>query len=89
MLLTRGFRATSPRDDHPTLCRCNMQNGTVKSNEELVKVLNAAEVPGTDVVGESCQQHSGGNPPSETTEAAELLHCAQRFGQHSEPNFVL
>ncbi|KAI7844483.1 hypothetical protein COHA_001942 [Chlorella ohadii] len=25
-------------------------NGTVKSNEELVKVLNAAEVPGTDVV---------------------------------------
>ncbi|PRW33625.1 Triosephosphate cytosolic [Chlorella sorokiniana] len=25
-------------------------NGTLKSNEELVKVLNAAEVPGTDVV---------------------------------------
>jgi hypothetical protein len=29
-----------------------LQNGTVKSNEELVKVLNEAEVPGTDVVGE-------------------------------------
>lgn len=36
-----------PSGLHPCL-----QNGTVKSNEELVKVLNAAEVPGTDVVGE-------------------------------------
>jgi len=32
--------------------RAALQNGTVKSNEELVNTLNAAEVPGTDVVGE-------------------------------------
>lgn len=36
----------------PRLGPTPLQNGTVKSNEELVKVLNAAEVPGTDVVGE-------------------------------------
>ena len=29
-----------------------VQNGTVKSNADLVKTLNDATVPGTDVVGE-------------------------------------
>jgi hypothetical protein len=35
------------------LPHARLQNGTVKSNEELVKLLNDADVPGTDVVGES------------------------------------
>ena len=37
-----------------------LQNGTVKSNAELVKLLNDAEVPGTDVVGE---QAAARRPP--------------------------
>lgn len=46
-----GGEETLPRSSVSAFLRCP-QNGTVKSNEELVKVLNAAEVPGTDVVGE-------------------------------------
>lgn len=36
-----------------------MQNGTQKSVEELVKVLNDAQVPGQDVVGEWVLCNSG------------------------------
>lgn len=52
--LDAGFTPTPPR---PLSCP---QNGTVKSNEALVKVLNEAEVPGTDVVGERRQAAAGG-----------------------------
>lgn len=60
-----------------------MQNGTVKSNEELVKVLNAAEVPGTDVVGERWPAAVSADPPVEPSEAAERLQPMQCLGQRS------
>ncbi len=51
----------------------------MKSNEELVAVLNAAEVPGTDVVGEQplcppplpCPRL----PPAALALASNALHC--------------
>jgi hypothetical protein len=57
-------------DHDPTDLSCgSLQNGTVKSNAELVKTLNAAEVPGSDIVGEQCPSKSLGLQPNERLQA--------------------
>ena len=48
-----------------------LQNGTVKSNAELVKLLNDADVPGTDVVGELTSAASARRHPAAAARGAE------------------
>jgi hypothetical protein len=48
-----------------------LQNGTVKSNAELVKLLNDADVPGTDVVGELTSAASARHHPAAAARGAE------------------